>query len=145
MDSNDKLKVALEERKLIQIIIESHETIRMKILGWCITIFTGLTIAFHTDKIALETNKYFIFLGVIIIVFFLIDYVNRTTFEAVIKRSHTVEEFIRTNINNYDGPKIEEAIQNKSAMIKFNFRFLMPYLALFCIAGMSYLAKAITK
>jgi len=143
MNTTEKLNVALEERKLIQTIIESHETIRMKILGWCITIFTALTVAFHTNKIQLSIGEYYIFIGVIFIVFFLIDYVNRTTFEAVINRSNDVEEFIRTDIENYDGPKIEDSIQNRSAWISFNVRFLIPYVALFCIAGMSYLAKVI--
>ena len=149
-DRNNKFQIAIEERKIIQTIIESQETIRMKLVGWSISLVTALTIAFYSKKICLSNLSYFIFVIIIIIAFFIIDFINLKVFIIMTKRSFDVEKMIREDINTYDGPKIQEELNKGVSISKiknyfrrkyFLYRFSSPYIALIIIAVVSCLAR----
>ena len=143
---NDKLQTALEERKIIQEIIHNQEAIRMKLVGWCITIISGFTIAFHSKTIEILGYEYGIFAGLVVVVFFLLDIVNRSVFYKMIKRSKAVESMIQDSANKYDGFKIEKTMSEPTQWnnIKYDFRLISPYMALIIIILSSFFVKQVT-
>jgi hypothetical protein len=140
---NDKLQVAIEERKIIQDIIHNQEAIRMKLVGWCITIISGFTIALYSQNVHLSSCKYLVFTLTVVLVFFLLDIVNRQVFFKMLKRSRAVEGMIQNSGSDYDGFKIEESMAQKrlQKMCIFDYRLISPYVALVIIILVSYFTK----
>lgn len=141
----DKLQVALEERKIIQNIIHNQEEIRMKLVGWCITIVSGFIIAFHSNKIAISGTKFGLFTLLVVIVFLILDITNRSVFYKMLKRSKTVEKMIQNGASKYDGFKIEESMAEpmEKKNVVYDFRLFSPYIALIIIIAISFFAKRI--
>lgn len=137
---NDELSLAVEERKIIQDIIHNKESIRMKIVGWCMTIIIGFTIAFHADEIEIGGWKYAVFSIAVVLAFFLLDTVNRGVFYKMLKRSEAVEKMIREDAEKYDGFRIEESMLESlewCKILKKDWRLLAPYFVLLAMVFVS--------
>ncbi len=132
-----KFELAVEERKIIQSIIHNRENIRIKILTWCITIITGLTVALYTEKVVLRSDTYFLLSIVIVLVFFIIDVANRFVFHKMLIRSREIETNMNfRNIIYYSGFGIETAmgmrIRNKIVLKSYmkDYSLFLPYVCL---------------
>jgi hypothetical protein len=86
--SKEYLKVALEERKIVQDIINNKEDIRMITNNWMITLIFGSSIVMKSHSVS--SFLYILISIVVILCFAFIDLINRVAFYRMIRLSNKI-------------------------------------------------------
>lgn len=133
-----KLTVALEEFRVLQIIIGNHETLFDKIRGWCMTLVGAISVAYISDDIEIAAIPYIILSWFIIIFFAFTEAVHRVAHGRAMNRSEEVEAALVTKAANYDGPKIRKSLKignDLKSLMEFShkLRFWVVWSSLFVI------------
>jgi len=151
-----KLKIALEERKIVQDIINNKEDVRMRTNNWMITVVIGSSLILKIHQI--KFYEYFLWSIFVIVIFFCLDCVNRIGFYRMLELSKNIEGKINSLINNqnngiiksYDGFKIEEEMGKPCGLLHsikkvfsysksgIDIRFFGPYIAVIMILIFTY-------
>ncbi len=127
-------KMALEELKIVETIINAQEQIRLKISGWGVATVSAISVAFLSKKLGLPPDSYLILSIIILAIFLWLDTVHRVAVDRAIQRSNYIESVLRGEVA-YDGPRIGESISVSNGIpyqlksLK-NVRVYAPYLAL---------------
>jgi len=94
---NIDVQLALEERKLIQSIINQQEDASFKIRGWAIALFTGITfIYFKQVDNELSDIAYFMVILALSFLFYWIEKRHMEAFFKLVVRASDVENILKT-------------------------------------------------
>jgi len=109
----EKIEVAKFEREIIQDIIHKQQDIRYKNYGWSVALVMAISVASISADSSVPSYLY-LCLGIgIILMFGIFDVVHRSDFYKIADRSYKVEEQMRVNMSEYDGPRIEETLMDR--------------------------------
>ncbi|MDT7827168.1 hypothetical protein RQM65_00645 [Pricia sp. S334] len=136
--------MATKEIEILNTAIARQEEIGLKIRGWCITLFSAITVAYLSDGfIDLSVGNYLIIVLISTFLFYLIESSHRLSEARAIKRSSSVEQIIRTDVMTYDGPLISQSLTSNPKQVLFevltNFRIFPTYIAMIVIAILIFL------
>ena len=104
LDRNQNL--ALEEWKLCQSVISQLEDAIYRRQGWFFALITALVVSL-LQKDPLLTGAQFTVLAIgIVLVFFVVEVIQRVPHHRAIRRSRRIEAYLRGDLehNRYDGP-----------------------------------------
>src|SRR5436305_14104265 len=97
--------MALEELKILQSVISKHDDLRSQVLGWCIALVTGLTIAYLSKPVALDRWGFVALSVAIVLLFLWVSVTYKVAQDRAIERARTIESQIRSK-TVYDGPLV---------------------------------------
>jgi|SRR3954447_24142729 len=101
--------MAIEELKTLQSIISKHDDLRAQVLGWCVALITGLTVAYLSKPVEIDRWG-FVALSVSIVLLFLwVSVSYKVAQDRAIERARTIESQIRAQAT-YDGPLVTDSL-----------------------------------
>lgn len=124
--------------ELIQAIITRTESVRIKFRSWYIGLIAAISAAFYTTDKLMNAIAFLAFCSALTIFFFMIELFYRLPESRAIQRSNQIEEFLRGEVQNYDGPKIGISIRppgHRYLPIKREFRFYLLLCTYFAFEG----------
>lgn len=137
--------MALEELKVLQAVISKHDDLRSQLLGWCVALITGLSVA-HLSKPLQVDSVGFLSLSLAIVLLFLwVGITYKVAQDRAIERVRQIEVQIRTQ-SPYDGPLISESLSrpnlfsDQCSALK-NVRVWGPFVALAVIVVLVTLVR----
>jgi|SRR6185369_3582 len=101
--------MALEELKMLQSIISKHDDLRSQVLGWCVALITGLTIAYLSKPVELYLWGFAALSISIVLLFLWVSVTYKVAQDRAIERARTIESQIRAQ-TAYDGPLVADSL-----------------------------------
>jgi len=106
-----ELQLALEERKLVQGVIDRQEEMSFKIRGWAIALFAGLTFTFFRQSEGEFSDlEYVLVVSTLSLLFYYIEKRHMKAFFKLVTRASKIEEILVANEYKF---KLQESLRGK--------------------------------